>query len=189
MITEQITSFLSALATEIPNFEPEPITKSATEVLSNSEICKEQKIRCICGVDMKLQGKELIQCTKCGYYLHKSCLSLSDNNFKQFLCPICVFQIDGSDPLSYLTCMTERFNDSIKDLSNLFKKGEEIANELPYKLERLQTSKDLNYFVECFKTFESSINELKEGYQSAFEKFNNIDVPPPPPQQPSSSNF
>lgn len=186
MSNEQITAFLSALATEMPNFEPDPTTKSASEVLSNSEICKEQKIRCICGVDMQLQGEELIQCPKCGYYLHKSCLDLLGNNSPQFICPICVFQIDGSDPLSYLTCMTERFNDSIKNFSRIFKKSEEITNELPYKLERLQSSNSLSYYSECFKAFESNIRELKRDYQLSIEKFNNIDGPPPPPQPPSS---
>ena len=187
MSKQQITAFLSALATEFSNYDTDPTIKSTEQILSTSKICEKQEIRCICGIDMQLQGIELIRCTKCGYYLHQSCLNLSEvQDLSQYVCPICVFQTDGSDPLSYLTCMTERFNDSINNFASLYKKGEEIVNELPYKLEKLESPNNLNYYTECFKIFESNIHELTEEYKSNIQKLNEIESisPPRPP-----SNF
>lgn len=179
MESEQITSFLSALATEISNYEPHPTVQSAHGILSNSEICKEQSIRCICGNDMQIQGKELVRCTKCGYYLHKACFDLPINSdFTQFVCPICNFQVDGSDPLSYLTSMTDKFNKFIDDFAKMFTKGEEITNELPYKLKRLKSPNEVNYYSDCFKLLESNIRDLEQEYMLNLEKLNEIGMPP-----------
>ncbi|OHT04200.1 PHD-finger family protein [Tritrichomonas foetus] len=178
MNENQLTSFLSAMATELEPFDVEPTSQSAGEILSDSHICESSGIRCICGVDMHLEDEELIKCNKCQCYLHRGCLDLNDNYYLShvYICPICQFKTDGSDPLKYLSQFTDAFNSSIADLLKMMKRGDELAEEIPDKIRKLDGPYGSNYCEECFTSLISSIDGLKQIYQQRLQKLNDLKI-------------
>lgn len=179
MNDDQITAFLSTLAAMMDQYEVEPSTETCSDILSESPLCQPHDVRCPCGIDVSKEENEMIICMRCGYSLHRSCLDLPVNfSDKDYICPICAFQNDGSDPLYQLSYIAERFNSIIPQISRVLKKADDLSQELPDRLQKLEM---YNHYDDCFDLLEHNLKDIKSQFESQLEDLNKIDSPLLPP--------
>ena len=176
MKNSDITTFLSALSTELESFESPPSGLSIGSSFSESTLITENRVRCVCGVDVKDSGN-FIQCSQCQCLLHEKCLSIYPEFSRHFfVCPICKFHIDGTDFLKSLSLFPEKVNMSITELSRVFKKIDETVDEIPEKMERMEASMANNSFDDGVSSLAASMSEISKELAAKIAKFKAIHV-------------
>lgn len=114
-------AFLNALASEtnMNNYEIETTGQSISELIIDSKVASDD-IRCICG--FHAGSGNLIQCKECKKFLHRTCISISDDfNISNFLCPFCMYQKYHRDPLASIENAFDIFNHRITEISLLLR--------------------------------------------------------------------
>ena len=127
---EQASSFLNALISESDiNGQKHTVSgKSVGEIINDSHYLS-NNIRCVCGVHAGT--KDLVQCSICSMYLHRSCIGLPDNfDESTYVCPFCMFQNYSIDPLARLGNAFEGFNAQIQNIYSIFKRLESLERQI-----------------------------------------------------------
>jgi len=99
--------------------------KSIDEILSESDFIS-RNVNCICGCNVK--HEYMAVCSKCQMLSHKECVNNAED--PNFVCPICLFKEELTDPFYDLSRFIDEYNRSVSSAHSLLKRIEDIAKDI-----------------------------------------------------------